>query len=420
MPARQTSTEQAIDERPATRSQGPADEISLEDKKRTATQAGVNKNDPVPEKRSKSEGSDSSTTERSNLKDGRRQGHQPHESIKEILEDEDYELVSERTNKYGNSTLIFMDKNSGYHATYPNVSQEFYKPGSRDVKKDSSLKSYSKDDGVKHGHVQGAVLHPETDKRLKENQDGTPYQAHNKDNTPSKTDSESKTSDDGVKHGHTQGAVLHPETDRRLKENRDKEPTESKDAKDDGVKHGHVKGAVLHPETDKRLKENQDGATYQAEAGKQSHKNGTSYDQKHGSYESISNDESYELVEEHENKNGAYTMVYRNKDTDYHVVFPNVSKSDSDDSKKSTERKDDDGVKHGHTQGAVLHPETDKRLKENRDKETSESKDTSDKKDETKGHTQGAVKHPESDKRLKENQDGTPYQVEAGKGNKKE
>jgi len=58
-----------------------------------------------------------------------------------------------------------------------------------------------------------------------------------------------------------------------------------------------------------------------------------------------------------------------------------------------------------HAQGKVKHPETDKRLKNNKESHDEPDHNERASGEEHEPHAQGKVKHPESDKRLKANKD---------------
>lgn len=139
---------------------------------------------------------------------------------------------------------------------------------------------------------------------------------------------------------NNQGAVLHPESDRRLKENQDGEPyqrdagrqsnknydgdSQDRDISKSGETHrSNGQGAVLHPETDRRLKENRDGWNSDSDNSGYDRKE-TSNQQSGGKIDQIINNEDFNLINSHENAKGDQTLVFENEKTGAKKVFPNV------------------------------------------------------------------------------------------------
>jgi hypothetical protein len=156
-------------------------------------------------------------------------------------------------------------------------------------------------------HNQGTVLHPESDSRLKENQEGEPYQrdAGRQSHKNSSNDSDSGSY---TRSGDSSRSNYEPSPNNQ--------------------------GTVLHPETDKRLKENQDGESYQRDAGRQSHKNSSNesdFSSRSGDDSSRSTgssnrssgsvidntlqDDNMQVIDSHANKKGDQTIVFQNDQT---------------------------------------------------------------------------------------------------------
>ena len=74
---------------------------------------------------------------------------------------------------------------------------------------------------------------------------------------------------------------------------------------------------------------------------------------------------------------------------------------------ESNETRDEGSDHEAHAQGRVKHPESDRRLKNNKNGHEDGGEGHDDNaNDDQEPHAQGRVKHPESDRRLKNNKDG--------------